>query len=131
MFNKNTNTKTKSEPVATISAGQKESGINCLISKGTKIEGKFKSAENLRLDGKIVGEVHCEKKLVMGKGSLIEGSIIAAEAVILGHVVGDMTIHGVLHLHTSAKIKGNIHAKSLKVEEGAVYDGECKVGGVK
>ena len=102
MFNKNTTTtKTKTEPVAVMtSSNQKESGINCLISKGTKIEGKFRSAENLRLDGIIQGEVHCEKKLVMGKDSRIEGTIIAQEAVILGNIVGDLTIHGILHLHS-------------------------------
>ena len=31
-------------------------GANCVIAKGTKIEGNFKSTENTRLDGEIVGE---------------------------------------------------------------------------
>ena len=63
------------------------------------------------MDGTIIGEMKCHKKLVMGKGSLVEGKIIANEAVIMGDVEGDLAVDGVLHLHNTAKIHGNIIAK--------------------
>jgi cytoskeletal protein CcmA (bactofilin family) len=100
----------------------------CVISVGTNLEGKFNSKENVRLDGKIVGEVFCESRLVMGDTGVVHGSIHAAEAVIMGKIEGDIHIRGSLTLKNTARIKGNISAKLMAVEEGAQYNGECKIG---
>ena len=104
------------------------SGANCVVAKGTKIEGNFHSTENLRLDGIIVGEVLCDRKLVMGEKSRIEGKIKAAEAVVMGTIVGDITVSGTLQLRSTASVNGNITSKYMIVEEGAQFDGECKIG---
>ena len=104
-------------------------GANCVVAKGTKIEGNFHSTENLRLDGVIVGEVKCDRKLVMGEKSHIEGKIAAAEAVVMGTIVGDISVRGTIQLQKTAQVKGNISAKYMIVEEGAQFDGECKIGG--
>lgn len=104
------------------------SGSNCVIAKGTKIEGNFHSAENLRLDGVIIGEVKCDHKLVMGEQSRIEGKVKAAEAVIMGTIKGDISVSGTLQLQSTAHIEGNIISKYMIVEEGAKFRGECKIG---
>lgn len=100
----------------------------CVVSTSTVIEGKFSSKENVRLDGKIVGEVHCENRLVMGETGIVEGTVFATEAIIMGRIEGDIQINGSLTLKSSARIKGNISAKLMSVEEGAKYSGECKIG---
>ena len=122
-----TKVKSRSEsPVTAVRAGSQAD--TCTVAKGTKIQGNFHSAENIRLDGAIVGEVRCDKKLVMGEGSRLEGKIFANDAVVMGRVEGDLTIQGVLHLTASARIKGNINTRHLIVDEGAKYEGQCKAG---
>lgn len=101
---------------------------NCVVAKGTKIEGNFRSPENIRLDGNVVGEVRCDKKLVMGEESLVEGKIFAQDAVVMGTIRGDINITETLHLQSTAKIHGNIFTKHLVVDEGAFFDGDCKAG---
>jgi cytoskeletal protein CcmA (bactofilin family) len=101
---------------------------NCVVAKGTKIEGNFRSPENIRLDGTVVGEVRCDKKLVMGEESLVEGKLFAQDAVVMGSVRGDLYVTETLHLQSTAKIQGNISTKYLIVDEGAVFNGDCKVG---
>lgn len=101
----------------------------CVISPGSNIEGQFNSKENVRLDGKIVGDVVCENRLVMGESGIVEGTIKANEAVILGTIKGNIEVMSTLYLKASAKINGNITAKLLSVEEGAMYNGECRIGG--
>ena len=120
-------TKPKKSESSTFTTAAKDG--NCIISPGTRIEGKFNSSENIRMDGTVIGELKCEKKLVMGKGSRVEGKIFSNEAVIMGDIEGDLTVDGVLHLHNTAKIRGNIIAKKMIVDEGAIYNGECKIGG--
>lgn len=103
-------------------------GTNCIVAKGTKIEGNFKSSENVRLDGIIVGELRCDKKVVMGENGRVEGKLIAGDAFIKGTVDGEVAITGTLHLQATAVINGDIAAKAITVEEGAQYNGNCKIG---
>lgn len=110
------------------SQGLKQSFDTCVISKGAEIEGKFSSKEDLRLDGRIIGEVDCTNRIVMGESGYVKGVIKANEAVIMGEVEGDLNISGALTLKSTAKIKGNIVAKLMSVDEGAIYNGECKIG---
>jgi cytoskeletal protein CcmA (bactofilin family) len=105
-----------------------ESGLTCVIAKGTVIEGIVKTSENIRIEGHIKGQMTCEKKLVMDAGSLIEGDITAGESTIKGEVRGTVTVFNTLHLLESSFIKGDIKAKKLHVEEGAKYDGKCLIG---
>ena len=106
----------------------KDSGQTTVIAKGTAIEGKFACSDNVRLDGAIHGEVVVEKRLVLGEGSLVQGNIHARDAAIRGKVKGDVYIKEGLHLLESAEIEGNITARTMIVEEGARYNGSCKIG---
>jgi cytoskeletal protein CcmA (bactofilin family) len=105
-----------------------ESGLTCVIAKGTVITGKVITTENIRIDGTIKGELRCDKKVVMDAGGLVEGNIYAGESTIKGKVEGTVTVSNTLHLLDSSFIKGDIKAKKLHVEEGARYDGQCKIG---
>lgn len=127
LFGSNKSTTPASTP-STPSVSAPESGATCVIAKGTVIEGKVTTSENIRIDGVIKGEVHCEKKLVMDAEGLIEGNIYAGESTIKGKVQGTVTISNTLHLLESSFIKGDIKAKKLHVEEGAKYDGKCLIG---
>lgn len=120
--------KPKSEVIQTSKYPESSSSLNCVVAKGTRIEGHFKSSENMRLDGVVVGDVFCDKKLVLGETGKVEGTLNSLDAVIMGHVVGELKVSGVLHLNSSANIEGDITAKKMIVEEGARYNGACKIG---
>ena len=104
------------------------SSSTCVIASGTKIEGKITSSEDLRLDGTVVGEVTCDKKLVMGATGNVDGQIKTVDSSIHGKVKGEIKSSGTLHLHESANIDGVIVARKMQVDSGASYSGECKVG---
>lgn len=106
----------------------KEGTLTTVIAKGTKITGKFNCTENVRLDGEVFGEVKVDKRFVMGDGSLVDGNIIAKEAVIKGRIKGDIAVKEGLHLMDSAVIEGNISARTMIVDEGARYNGACRIG---
>ena len=103
-------------------------GQTCIIAKGTIIDGKITTTENMRVDGTVKGEVHCEKRLVMDAGGFVNGTVHANTATIKGKIEGKVVIAETLHLLEMSHIKGNIKAKQLKVEEGAKYEGELRVG---
>ncbi len=129
MFGTNTKDKKPVGQSAALAIGnEKEGAATTVIAKGTVIEGKFACAENVRLDGAIHGEVKVEKRFVMGDGSYVQGNINARDAAIKGRIKGDVYVKEALHLMESAVIEGNISARTMVVEEGARYNGSCKIG---
>ena len=75
------------------------------------------------------GEFSCTNRLVMGESASIEGNVMAQDAIIMGSIKGEVIVKGSLHLKSTAFIEGNIQAKTMIVDEGARYVGECKIGG--
>lgn len=105
-----------------------QNAATCVISQGTKIVGEFSAIENVRLDGEIEGDVTCKQRIVMGETGRIKGKIIAADAIIMGKIDGELIVSNTIHLKGTANINGIITGKSMTVDEGAVYSGECRVG---
>lgn len=120
------------KPTATTNvASNSDSGLTCVIAEGTIIDGKFICAENVRLDGKITGEVEVQKKLVMGVSGAIEGIIKATNAAIQGKIKGNLKVAENLQLLSTANLNGDIQANALSVDEGAVYNGKINIAGKK
>ncbi len=120
--------KATNNPAGLLNVPDKEGSQTTVIAKGTVIEGKFACGDNVRLDGSINGEVKVDKRLVMGDGSSVQGNIFARDAAIKGRIKGDVFVKEALHLLETAIIEGNITAKTMIVEEGARYNGSCKIG---
>jgi cytoskeletal protein CcmA (bactofilin family) len=113
---------------STTNSQNSESQTTCLVAKGTIIEGKFSSKEDVRLDGTILGEVLCQNRIVLGESGRVEGTLQTKDAVIMGTVEGEIDAVGTIHLKGTAYIKGTIKAANMVVDEGARYIGECKIG---
>jgi cytoskeletal protein CcmA (bactofilin family) len=129
MFSSVSKDKKNTSPASTSANGPDKDGAQTtVIAKGTVIEGKFACSDNVRLDGAIHGEVHVDKRFVMGEGSHVKGNIRARDAAIKGKINGDLVVHEALHLLETAVIEGNITAKTMVVDEGARYNGSCKIG---
>ena len=129
MFSSSTKEKTAAtSPMSLPMGSDKEGSTTTVIAKGTTIEGKFICSENVRLDGTINGEVKVEKRFVMGDTSSVQGNISARDAAIKGRIKGDVFVKEALHLMDTAMIEGNITARTMVVEEGARYNGSCKIG---
>ncbi len=125
----NANVKSKNEKGVIQSTDVTETAANSnIISEGTTIEGKIYSSEDIRMDGKVIGDVVSEKRLVMGHSGQIEGTAGCSGSSINGKIEGELSVNGTLHLSSSAFVSGKIKAKKLVVDEGASYNGECLIG---
>lgn len=99
-----------------------------LFGKGSTFTGTIDTAENLRVDGKVIGTINAKAKVVAGVDSVIEGNIHAERAEISGEIIGDIEVTDILILRASAKIHGDIHTDKLIMDEGATFNGKCQVG---
>lgn len=99
-----------------------------IIGKGTVMHGNIETYGNLRIEGKIVGNIKTKSKAACGHSSYIEGNVLAQNAEIAGHVTGTVEISELLILKPSAIISGDIITNKLIVESGATFNGGCKMG---
>lgn len=99
-----------------------------MISQGTEIIGTISTKNDLRISGKVDGKVRAEGKTIVTNSGTIKGDLKSAEADIAGKVEGEIMVNNKLILRQSAVVKGDIQTKVLLVEEGAVFEGDCKMG---
>ncbi len=98
-----------------------------ILSDGVTIEGKISSNGNVRIDGKVVGDVNVKGNLTLGSSSEVNGQISAKNMTVSGKVEGTLKIDEKLTLESNSRIKGDIIAKVLVVEEGAKFDGKSSM----
>jgi len=98
-----------------------------LISSGTVIEGKVKSEGNVRIDGKLIGDLVAKANAAVGLAGVVEGTMQAKNISLAGKVNGTVTATEKLILESKAVMHGDIRAARLVVDEGAIFDGECSM----
>jgi cytoskeletal protein CcmA (bactofilin family) len=101
-----------------------------VIGKGTILEGNIETFGNIRIEGKVRGNITSKSKVALGNGSHVDGNITAQNADIEGDVKGKIEIGEMLILKATAVIHGDILTGKLVVEPGASFNGTCKMGAV-
>jgi cytoskeletal protein CcmA (bactofilin family) len=101
-----------------------------VIGKGTVLEGNIETFGNIRIEGKVRGNITSKSKIALGNGSHVDGNITAQNADIEGEVRGKLEIAEMLVLKSTAVINGDIITGKLVVEPGAGFNGTCKMGAV-
>ncbi len=109
-------------------AAEEISNSSNVIGKGTTIEGNLDTSGNIRIEGKIVGNIKSRQKIALGMGSQVEGNVSAQNADIEGNVKGKIEIQEILVLKATAVITGDIVTGKLVIEPGATFNGSCKMG---
>lgn len=100
------------------------------LGKGTVITGNIESHGNIRIEGTITGDLITKSKVVLGDSAKVIGNVLAQNAEISGEIKGVIEVSEVLILKPSAIITGDIVTNKLVVENGAQFDGTCKMGAI-
>ncbi len=98
-----------------------------IVSENSVINGDFISESNLRVDGKIKGNVVVLGRIVIGKKGFVEGDITSNELDVEGGIKGNVKVEKKIFLAPTAKIIGNIRTSKIVIEEGASFTGNCEM----
>lgn len=99
-----------------------------VLSTDVEIKGIVKFTNDLVVDGKIEGEIHSDGNLTVGENARIKAEIKTATVVVYGKVHGNLTATDRVELKASAEVVGDIKAKTLSIEAGAIFVGKSTVG---
>jgi cytoskeletal protein CcmA (bactofilin family) len=106
----------------------REGVVSGFVGAGTVVSGDAEFKGMLRIDGRFTGRVRSEKgSLIVSAGGVVEANVEVASAKINGTVNGDITATSRLEFGRSARVRGNIQTPALVVEEGAIFEGGCRM----
>ena len=106
----------------------KEGTLSGFVGGGTVVTGEANFKAMMRVDGHLSGRVSSSSgTLIVGANGKVDANIEVAVAVIHGTINGDIIATQRLELGRSAKVNGNIQTPSLIIEQGAVFEGSCKM----
>lgn len=108
-------------------ASKPQNRIDSLIGATTRIEGNVFFSGGLRVDGVVRGNVAAlpdqPGTLVLSEQARIDGEVQAAHVVVNGTINGPVDARETLELQASSRVKGDIHYKSIEIQQGAVIEG--------
>jgi cytoskeletal protein CcmA (bactofilin family) len=106
---------------------KKRNEINAFLGKETEFEGKLFFSGAVRVDGRFTGEIETEGTLIVGESAVIESNIHASHIIVSGEIRGNIIADDRIEIHAPGKVFGNIQAPTLVIEEGVVFEGNCRM----
>ncbi len=101
--------------------------VNALLGRGSEFEGKLTFEGTVRIDGKFTGEIFSNDTLIIGEGARVKAEVDVATVIIYGDLIGNVRAKNTVEMHAPARLKGNITAPALVVDQGVVFDGNCQM----
>src|SRR5262245_43646662 len=112
----------------TLARDIKEGTLSGFVGGGTVVTGEANFKAMMRIDGHLSGRVSSTSgTLIVGNNGKVDANIEVAVAVIHGAINGDIIATQRLELGRTAKVNGNIQTPSLIIEQGAIFEGSCKM----
>jgi len=110
------------------SAGTPPESVISIIGPGMTVVGDLTTDGPLRIEGRVEGSVRVGHTLVIGKDGVVVGDVRAEDAVVSGTIDGSLTASSRIEVHATAKVEGDLRARSMQLDEGAVLNGSLAMG---
>lgn len=109
-------------------AGTSPDAVISIIAAGMKVVGDCTTEGTIRIEGAVEGTVQAGKAVVVGKDGLVDGHVKTQDAVIGGRITGSLLAASRLELQATAQVDGDVRARRMQLEEGAVLNGKVSMG---
>jgi cytoskeletal protein CcmA (bactofilin family) len=110
----------------------KDGTMSGFVGGGTVLSGEAVFKGMLRVDGHLTGRINSENgTLIVSSGGRVDADINVATAKINGVVNGDIVARERLEFGRTAQVHGDVQTPVLVIEEGAVFEGNCRMKSVE
>jgi excisionase family DNA binding protein len=87
----------------------------------------FSEPVNLRINGKFEGTLTTKGNLMIGESATVNSDIVGESITIAGKVTGKIRATRLVHLTHTAQLVADIDTAQLSIEDGAIFNGKCKM----
>ncbi|MEO8033855.1 MAG: polymer-forming cytoskeletal protein [Acidobacteriota bacterium] len=107
----------------------KSGELNGFLDRGASFKGELEFEDTMRIDGKFNGKIISKNELIVGESAVIEGDIHVGRVAISGTVIGKIKADQRVEIHRNGKVYSDVDTPALIIEEGAIFQGNCVMGG--
>jgi cytoskeletal protein CcmA (bactofilin family) len=97
-----------------------------IVGKDIVLSGQIASCDKLVVEGTVEAQLEKSKVIEILESGLFKGTADIEDAMIAGRFEGDLTVHGLLTIHSTGRITGEIRYGRLAVDEGGVISGDIQ-----
>jgi len=108
--------------------GAPQGGLS-IVAKDLTIAGDLHASGVVRIEGRVIGNVHAGDQVLLTEGGIVEGDVLTREAVIGGRVHGSISGEERVEVQASAVVHGDIVTRRLVIQEGGAVNGAIRMEG--
>ena len=97
------------------------------VGAGTRILGELSGTTEVRMEGRLEGNVRLDAVLIVGSGGVVEGDIDAVSVKIAGEVRGNVTASDGIEVLERGVLRGNLEAPKVAIASGAFVQGRVSM----
>ncbi|MEL6373056.1 MAG: polymer-forming cytoskeletal protein [Pseudomonadota bacterium] len=101
--------------------GQQTSSV---IDAWLVIRGDLESDGEVRVDGKVFGDITCAQ-LTIGEKAIVTGNVAAQNVIVRGKLSGTIRAH-MVSLMAGADVESDVFYKLLSIDQGSHFEGHSK-----
>lgn len=101
--------------------------LNGFLDADSHINGELRFEDTFRVDGTLTGRVVSKGDLVVGEQGEVEGEIHVGRLFVSGVVKGIVSAANRAEFTAGGKVYADIETPTLIVEEGAHFEGNCRM----
>ncbi len=102
--------------------------LNGFLDRGSHLAGDLKFEEGFRIDGKFEGKITSGSELVIGENADVDAEIHVGRLSVNGSLRGNVVATERIELNPKARVMADLTTPALSIEEGALFQGSCKMG---
>jgi cytoskeletal protein CcmA (bactofilin family) len=100
--------------------------IDSFLGNDSTFEGKLIFSGTTRIDGNFRGEIETDGNLLIGSGGRVHADIKAGTVVCSGEIHGRLVVEKSIEVHVPGKIYGDIISPKVMIQEGVIFEGNCR-----
>jgi cytoskeletal protein CcmA (bactofilin family) len=109
-------------------AGEPAANHDTIVGAGSRVDGDLSVRGSARVLGEVEGGVEVTGDLEVELGGCVRGNVRAERARVAGRIEGNVHVRDALELKTGAHLSGDVYAKSFRIQDGAIFQGQCHMG---
>ena len=103
--------------------------MNSMVGQDAVFQGDIKLDEGIIVYGTVYGNIQSKGAVRVSRTGKVHGDISASDIHVGGDVEGDVVVENRAVLGEASLLNGNLTYKSLIIEEGAQFQGQCIILG--
>ncbi|HEY7369200.1 MAG TPA: polymer-forming cytoskeletal protein [Thermoanaerobaculia bacterium] len=101
--------------------------LNGFLDRGSHLSGELSFEQTFRIDGRFEGTIRSGSELIIGDSAEVEADIEVDRISVNGRLGGVVRARERIELMPGARVTAELISPIIRIEEGAIFDGTCKM----